>query len=100
MPLFSEAAILSLGGAALGIAIAFVGVDLFDRATTGVGKPYFMTFAVDLPILGFIIAATVLTAFASGIVPAIQTARTDVNSILKDENRGSSSFRAGKLRRS
>ncbi|UCD24593.1 MAG: ABC transporter permease [Gemmatimonadota bacterium] len=97
MPLFSEAAILSLCGAALGIAIAYVGVDLFDRATTGVGKPYFMVLTVDLPILGFIVAVTVLTAFASGIVPAIQTARTDVNSILKDENRGSSSFRAGKL---
>jgi predicted permease len=97
MPLFSEAAILSLGGAALGIAIAFVGVDLFDRATTGVGKPYFMVLAVDLPVLGFIVAVTALTAFASGLIPSIQTARADVNSILKDESRGSSSFRAGKL---
>jgi predicted permease len=97
MPLFSEAAILSFGGAVLGIVIAFVGVGLFDRATTGVGKPYFMVLTLDLPILGFIVAVTALTAFASGIVPAVQTARTDVNSILKDENRGSSSFRAGKL---
>jgi predicted permease len=97
LPLFSEAAVLSVGGAILGIAIAFIGVDLFDRATTGIGKPYFMEFAVDLPILGFVVAVTVLTAFASGAIPSIQTARTDVNSILKDENRSSSSFRASKL---
>ncbi len=97
LPLFSEAAVLSVGGAILGITIAFVGVALFDRATTGIGKPYFMEFAVDLPILGFVVAVTALTALASGAVPAIQTARTDVNLILKDESRGSSSFRAGKI---
>ena len=97
LPLFSEAAVLSIGGAILGVAIAFIGIDLFDRATTGIGKPYFMEFAVDLPIMGFVLAVTVLTAFASGALPAIQTARTDVNSILKDENRSSSSFRASRL---
>ncbi len=97
LPLFSEAAALSIGGAVLGIAIAFVGVGLFDRATTGLGKPYYMVFAVDLPILGFVIAVTVLTAFASGILPSVQTARADVNSVLKDESRGSSSFRSSKV---
>jgi predicted permease len=96
LPLFSEATVLSLGGAALGIAIAFIGVALFDRATTGLGKPYYMEFAVDLPILGFVVAVTALTALASGALPSLQTARADVNSILKDENRGSSSFRAGR----
>ncbi len=97
MPLFSEATVLSLGGAALGVAIAFIGVALFDRATTGLGKPYYMEFAVDLPILGFVVATTALTALASGALPSLQTARADVNTILKDENRGSSSFRAGKI---
>ena len=97
LPLFSEAAVLAVAGAALGIFIAFAGVEWIDRATIGVGRPYFMIMAVDLPILGFILVVTALTAFAAGAAPAIQTARTDVNSILKDENRGSSSFRASKL---
>jgi predicted permease len=44
-----------------------------------------------------VVAVTVLTALASGALPSIQTARADVNSILKDENRGSSSFRASKI---
>jgi putative ABC transport system permease protein len=97
LPLFSEAAVLSVGGAVLGVAIAFIGIEVFDRATMGIGKPYFMEFAVDLPIMGFVVAVTVLTAFASGALPAIQTAKADVNSILKDENRSSSSFRASRL---
>ena len=97
LPQLSEAAVLAGAGALLGIIIAFVGVEWCDRATVGVGRPYFMVLTVDLPILGFILAVTALTAIAAGAAPAIQTARTDVNSILKDENRGSSSFRASKL---
>ncbi len=97
LPLFSEAAALSIGGALLGIVVAFAGIALFDRATTGLGKPYYMVFTIDLPILFFVVSATALTALASGALPALQTLRTDVNSILKDENRGSSSFRASKL---
>jgi predicted permease len=56
-----------------------------------------MVMAVDMPILGFVVAVTALTAIAAGAAPAIQTARTDVNTILKDENRGSSSFRASRI---
>ncbi|UCG84887.1 MAG: ABC transporter permease [Gemmatimonadota bacterium] len=97
LPLLSESAVLSVAGAILGVVIAFVGVGIIDRTTVDVGRPYFMVMAVDLPILGFVLAVTVLTALAAGAAPAIQTARTDVNSILKDENRGSSSFRASKL---
>ena len=97
LPLFSEAAVLAAAGAVLGIVVAVVGVEWCDRVTVGVGRPYFMVLTVDLPILGFIAAVTAVTAFAAGAAPAFQTARTDVNSILKDENRGSSSFRAGKL---
>jgi putative ABC transport system permease protein len=97
LPLFSEAVVLSVGGAVLGIAIALIGIDLFDRATTGLGKPYYMEFALDLPILSFVVAVTALTALVSGMAPAVQAARTDVNSVLKDQSRGSSSFRAAKL---
>jgi len=97
LPLFSEAVVLSLGGAIFGIGISLIGIGLFDRATTGLGKPYYMEFTLDLPILSFVVAVTALTALVSGLVPAVQTARTDVNSVLKDESRGSSSFRAAKL---
>ncbi len=97
MPVFSEAVILSLAGAVLGIGIAYLGVGLFDGATADVGKPYYMKFVVDVPILAFVVALTALTAVLAGAAPAFQISRTDVSSVLKDEARGSSSFHAGKL---
>ncbi len=96
-PFFSEALILSAVGALIGIGIAFLGVGLFDSATQGVGKPYYMVFAVDLPILLFVICITLITALVSGAAPAFQVSRTNTNEVLKDESRGSSSFHAGKL---
>ena len=97
MPVFSEAVMLSLAGAVLGIGIAYLGVGLFDGATADVGKPYYMEFAVDVPILTFVVAVTALTAVFAGAAPAFQISQTDVSSVLKDESRGSSSFHAGKL---
>lgn len=99
MPFFAEAILLSGAGAALGVALTYFGTDLFDRATTGVGRPYFIQFPVDLPILGFVLIVTAITALVSGAAPAYQIVRADVNLILKDEGRGSSSFRAGRISR-
>jgi len=99
MPFFAEAVVLSGLGAVVGLGLARIGVTLFDRATTGVGRPYFMEFPIDLPVLTFVIAATVLTAVVSGLAPSLQIARTDVNGLLKDESRGTSSGRAGRISR-
>ncbi len=96
-PFFSEALILAVGGAVLGLGIAYLGVSLFDDATTGVGKPYYMEFAIDLPILAFVIAITGFTALVAGVAPALQISKTDVNAILKDGARGSAGLHAGKL---
>jgi len=38
-----------------------------------------------------------LTTLISGAIPAIQSSRADINEILKDETRGASSFRIGKI---
>ncbi len=98
MPIFSEAAILSAAGAAAGIGIAFVGVGLFDNATAGVGKPYYMEFAVDPAILAFVVAITALTAIAAGVTPAFRASATsNLNVILQDESRGSSGARGSRL---
>jgi len=98
MPIFSEAAILSVGGAVAGLGIALLGVGLFDNATTGVGKPYYMEFAVDPTILAFVVAITALTAISAGVVPAFRISRTkNLNVVLQDESRGSSGARGGRL---
>ncbi|MBM4184946.1 MAG: hypothetical protein FJ207_12150 [Gemmatimonadetes bacterium] len=58
-----------------------------------------MTFQLDGPILGFIAAATVVAALVAGGIPALKASGAEVNSVLKDESRGSSSLRIGRLSR-
>ena len=97
LPFFAETLLLSAAGAALGLVLARVGITLFDGATQGVGKPYYMRFALDVPVWMFVLGVTVLTAVIAGAAPAAQVLRTDVNATLKDEVRGSSGVLGGKL---
>jgi len=98
VPFLAEALVLASAGAAIGIGIAYVCVDWFDAATAA-NRPWFMEFQVDLPILVFVVGVTCLTALVAGILPALQVSRTDVSSVLKDESRGSSGLRIGRVSR-
>ncbi|HEV8598182.1 MAG TPA: ABC transporter permease [Gemmatimonadales bacterium] len=89
LPFFAETLVLAVIGAALGGAIAYAGVTLFDGATQNVGKPYYMIFALDLPVLLFVAGSTLVTALLAGAAPAFFVLKTDVNATLKDEVRGS-----------
>ena len=97
MPFFAETLVLAAIGAVLGVGIAYAGVTLFDGATEGVGKPYYMTFALDLPVMLFVVGLTVLTALAASAAPAFYVLKTDVQATLKDESRGSSGVLGGRL---
>lgn len=101
LPFFAEALVLAGIGAILGIGIAYVGVAWFDGVTdpSRTGRPYFMQFMVDVPILLFVVGLTLLTALVAGVAPAWQMSRTDVNSVLKDESRGSTGLHMGRLSR-
>jgi predicted permease len=89
LPFFAETMVLALVGAAIGTAIAYAGVTWFDGATQGVGKPYYMVFGLDLPVLLFVLGVTLATALLAGAAPAFYVLRTDLNAALKDEARGS-----------
>jgi putative ABC transport system permease protein len=99
LPFFAETLLLAVAGAVAGVVIAYVGVTLFDGATQTVGKPYYMRFALDAPVLAFVVGVTVVTALVAGAAPAFQVLRTDVNATLKDETRGSSGILGGRVTR-
>ncbi len=101
LPFFAEALVLAALGAVLGVDIAYVGVAWFDQVTdpSRTGRPWFMQFRVDLPILAFVVGLTGLTALVAGLLPAVQVSRSDVSAVLKDESRGSSSLRVGRMSR-
>ena len=48
-------------------------------------------------VLFFTVVVTCVTTLISGAIPAIQSSRADINEILKDESRGASSFRIGRI---
>jgi len=92
-----EALALALVAAALGAAIAWVGIALFERAIAPTDPPFFLVFRVDGPILLFIVGAAVASAMIAGGIPALKASGMDVNAVLKDESRGSSSLSIGRL---
>jgi predicted permease len=95
----AEAVILSLLGAILGTLIAQGGTSLFTRAIADSQPPFFIDIRLHPPVLLFIIGVALLASLISGFLPAIQSARADINEILKDESRGASSLHIGKLSR-
>jgi len=97
--LLAEATVLALLGAMGGLLVAKVGIDLFDRVVVDTDPPFWFVFALDEPILLFVVAITVLAALVSGVIPGIKASGANTNEYLKDASRGSSSLRIGRLSR-
>ena len=96
LPFFAESLVLAGVAAVLGTAIAYGAVGAFDAATADL-RPFFIEFVVDGPILLYVLGVAALTSLAAGAFPAIQVAKADVNLVLKDESRGTSSLRMGRI---
>jgi len=90
--LLAESVLLAGLGAGLGIVLAFWGVSL---ATTRlpVGIPRLQEAQLDLPVLVFTLAVSLLTALLFGLAPALQASRPNLTEGLKEGDRGSSGCR-------
>jgi predicted permease len=97
--LLAESVVLSLVGAVLGIGIAWVGVRLFNNSLAQIDVPFWVDIRLDGTVLAFTLGITFLAAMLSSIIPALQSTRTNLSDVLKDENRGTSSMRLGKFSR-
>ncbi len=94
-----EASVLALVGAAVGVALAAIGISLFNGALADIEKPYWMDFSLNANVLVFIVGITLMATFLAGTLPAFQVTRGDLNTVLSDESRGSSSLKQGRLSR-
>jgi predicted permease len=99
LQLLAEAMVLATGGALLGTALAYVGIGMFDRAVAPTNPPFWFSFRLDGPILAFVIGVSALAALLSGVIPAWKASSSDLNAVLKDESRGTSSLQIGRLSR-
>jgi putative ABC transport system permease protein len=89
--LLVESVLLALFGGLLGIPISILGIRAFDASTQTVGKPYWMTFAVDAHVLAFFFTVCVATGVLFGLAPALHVAKTNVNETMNEGGRSAGS---------
>jgi putative ABC transport system permease protein len=95
----TEPLALAAVGAILGVGVAWIGIRLFEAAIAGTNPPYWLDFSLDRTVLFFVGGLTLFSAFVSAVLPAIRVSGSNVSEVLKDESRGASSFRGGRLSR-
>jgi putative ABC transport system permease protein len=86
--LIVEGVLLSLAGTALGVVLAWFGVNAI-RTWLPAGLPRVAGIAIDLRVLTAATLVAVATGVVFGIVPALQSSRPDLTRGLKDSGRSS-----------
>jgi putative ABC transport system permease protein len=97
--LLGESLLLSIAGGLLGLLLAVWGTEaLIALAPENI--PRLNEVGIDLPVFAFTLTVALLTGFIFGLIPAIQSAKPDLNEALKEGTRGSTGGVAGKRTRS
>jgi predicted permease len=93
----AESALVAGGGAAAGVALAFLGVRALV-AWRPASIPRIETMTLDLRVLAVAVVAAVLCGLAFGLAPALQAARRDAQPDLREGARGSTAGGGRRLR--
>jgi putative ABC transport system permease protein len=97
--LLIESGLLALGGAALGVFFAWVGIKGVTPLIPDGFIPREVVIRLNVPVLLFSLGASMFTVLLFGLAPAAQTARRNIVEPLKDSGKGvGSGFRGGYLR--
>ena len=94
--LLTESFVLSLAGAAAGLAIAYWSSQLLMNVPLPAPMPVQLNLPVDLRVAGFSTLVAVLAVVAFGVAPALSASRVDLMSVLR--RGGGESPRQGRLR--
>ena len=70
---------------------------LFNAAILDIQKPYWIDIYVDGRALVFALTVMMLASLAAGLYPALKALGMGLGDMLRDEARGSSSFRLGRF---
>ena len=90
--LLTESTLLSLGGAALGLTIAYWGVRPVLAGMPG-SLPRSENIGVNTPVLLFTLFVSIAVAVLFGLAPALKNSKTNLQSGLKEGGRGATAAR-------
>ena len=85
--LFTESAMLALSGGTVGLLIAFWGLTAITKLLPQ-DFPRLSEIHMDVRVLLFAFAVSLITGLLFGLVPALQVSRPDVNDAIRETGRG------------
>ncbi len=97
LQMLSEVIVLAAGGAVVGILISFGAMQWFLSAIAINPPPFWITFELDYRVLLFVLGVTAAASVFAGAFPALQATGTNVAAAVKDDSRGSTGLRIGRL---
>ena len=85
-----ESTVLGLAGAPGGLALAWLGVTVFDRAVAASSSnvPYALEWGIDTRVVAYTLVVTVVTGMACGLAAALRAAAEDLQGTLGSGSRG------------
>ena len=95
--LMVESLMLSMAGAALGLVLAWWGVQIL-KGSMPEGVPRITQIAIDLRVLAAAAGLSILTGLLFGIVPALQVSKPDLTTSLKEGTRAGTGAGRQRLR--
>ena len=90
---------LALLGAALGLGIAKLGLDLITANLVVFDLPGALTFQLSPRVFWYALGAAVFTGGLAAILPALRASRLDAYAVLKDDSHSSASIHASRFSR-
>ncbi len=91
--LLTESVLLAVVGGAAGLGLAWGGVELI-RAWNPGNLPLIDSVRLDWSALGFMVVVSMLAGILFGLAPALESARTDLNSTINEGGRGGNARQA------
>ncbi len=99
--MLTESALVGAIGTVAGIGLAYLSLGWFTATLRGMENPppAWMRFEIDRPVLAVTVAAMVLSALVSGLVPAWMASRMNAAAVLREGGRGQTGSRIGLITR-
>jgi predicted permease len=96
--LLTEAIVVSLAGAALGIAVAYLAIHLIVGLLPEYSIPHEVVIAINLPVLFFSTAVAIATGIIAGLSPALQFSNPHLNSAFQTGDTRTTTSKGGRVR--